>query len=469
MTNKGTTKPYVKFIGESATNVTGSAYLVKFKKYCILLDFGGYQESDIATNYKKNQALIKKVKPKEIDYIILHEVHIDHTMLIPALYARGCQAHILVPWGSKQFLKLLWEDSLKIMQQDCLKLNKTGKKATPFYTQDDIDKALNRIIEVIYSTIPTTTCPYYITDDIILTYYPANHIIGACQVHLDLIQGNVHHRLGFTGDIGGPTPQPYVFKRNSLPYCNLLLAENTYNQPKRQNKKYDREKDLEKIETAIREYDKILFGTFSLNRCQTMLKILYEMWLEKKIDKNIKIIVDAPLAQKICNIWPWDDDFNPFEWSNIRFVESWEESQSLQKTNDHCIIVSTSNFLNGGRIIEWLKAILPHSNNVLFFTGYAGENNLASDIKNGGKFVNVDGKTIKNNANIIELVSFSSHASYEELLDYYSNDLRYDKIALVHGDMDYKTSFSNVLQNKLVEQGKSSRVICTNQDQKIYF
>lgn len=469
MVNKGTAKPYVKFIGNSAVDVTGSAYLVRFKKYCILLDFGLVQGYDIATNYKKNHDILKKVKPKEIDFCIVSHAHSDHHAMIPALFAKGCNAHIYIPYGNKQFIQMLWEDSLKIMQQDCLKLSNSGKKAAPFYTEDDIQKALSRIIEVPYSTFPSTICPWYIEDDIKLCYYPAGHIIGACQIHLDLIEGSVHHRLNFTGDIGGPKNYPYVYKRSALPYANLTIAENTYNQSKRQNKFYDRQKDLEKIEAAVQDYNKILFGTFSLNRCQVLLRILYGMWQYNRLDRNIKIYVDAPLAQKFCDIWPWENNFNPYEWENVHFVESWEESQALQKSNEHCIIISTSNFLTGGRIVEWLKHILPDDRNVLIFSGYAGENSLASDIKYGGKIVNIDKINVSNNANIVELVSFSSHASYEELMDYYSNELRYDKIALVHGDMRYKPEFANSLQDSLIDQGKSSRVIAVNADSKIYF
>ena len=61
MTNKGTAKPYVKCIGASSTGVTQSCYVVRFKKYVILLDCGGYQESDISTNYKENLKLLKKI------------------------------------------------------------------------------------------------------------------------------------------------------------------------------------------------------------------------------------------------------------------------------------------------------------------------------------------------------------------------------------------------------------------------
>ena len=71
MVNKGTIKPYVKCIGASATEVTGSAYFVRYKKYCLLLDCGLVQGHDIATDYKLNIDLLKKIKPKEIDAQIL--------------------------------------------------------------------------------------------------------------------------------------------------------------------------------------------------------------------------------------------------------------------------------------------------------------------------------------------------------------------------------------------------------------
>ena len=62
MTNKGTAKPYVKCIGASSVGVTQSCYIVRFQKFVIMLDCGIYQESDILTNYKKNQELLKKIK-----------------------------------------------------------------------------------------------------------------------------------------------------------------------------------------------------------------------------------------------------------------------------------------------------------------------------------------------------------------------------------------------------------------------
>ena len=103
----------------------------------------------------------------------------------------------------------------------------------------------------------------------------------------------------------------------------------------------------------------------------------------------------------------------------------------------------------------------------VMFIGYAGENNLASRIKSNEPFVEVNGVVIENKAKIVELRSFSSHASYEELMDYYT-EIPYNKICLVHGETNGKVEFAKALKDKLASNGKSARVIAVNADTKIY-
>lgn len=452
---KGTSKPYVSFVGNSATDVTGSMYLVRFKKYVLLLDCGLIQENDPINNYKTNLAQLKKVKPQEIDFIILSHCHVDHSGMIPALYTKGCHAHTYVPKGSKDFLKLLWEDSMKIIQSDCEKLNKKNIKATPFYNTEDIDRALGRCIELDFNF------EYFITEDMSIQYFNAGHIILSAQVVLSLINGSIKKRIGYTGDIGNGN-QPYTVPREDLPFVDLLIGENTYNQPTRPNKIKDRIKDIEKIWAIKEQANKILIPTFSLQRTQILLTLLWEMGID------IPIYLDSPLAERICNIWE-DNVFQNkvMAMPNLHIVHDYQQSQILQNQDIHCFILSASGFLNGGRALAHLKTLLPNRKNHIIFCGFSGENNLASQIKDGDKLVKIDGELIENNANITCLYSFSSHASYEELLNYYT-ELRYNKIALVHGDMRYKSKFCNTLQDKLHSQGKASKVVCVNEGTKIY-
>ena len=466
MVSRGTKKPYLQAIGASATGVTQSCYVVRFQKYIIMLDCGLYQESDIATNYKKNQELLKKIKPRDIDWLILHEAHIDHTGLVPALYAKGCQAHILVPKGTTPFLKVLWEDSCKIMMQDVQKLNnKHNIKASAFYTQEDINTALSRCIEI------DTETPHWLVENIKLTYYPSNHIIHACQLSLEFKQGYQKKVLNFTGDIGGTTPQYYVKNRVDLPRGDLVLAENTYNTPKRMNKVYDRQKDLNKLSSILNEYKRVLIPVFALGRCQIMLTELYRIWKENKIPNDIKIYVDSPMAQNISKLFPddseWYDIMN--NWSNFKFITDFATSQAMQASNEPLVVLSSAGMLSGGRSISWAKALIPDRNAHIIFCGYSSQNTLASQIRYGEREIMIDGDLVPNNCNITELVSYSSHASYEELMGYYGNVLVYDKIALVHGEFELKVAFANSLQNNLIAQGKSSRVVAVNADSKIYF
>ena len=459
---KGTAKPYVKFISGSATGVTGSAHLVRFKNYGILLDCGLEQGHDIMTDYQANKDFLHKIRVKDIQYIILSHCHVDHSGLIPALFAKGCQAHVYVPTGSIPLLRLLWADSLKIHQSDCLKLQKKhGRKFAPFFTEDDVDTALGRCIEIGFNEETA------LNQDVKFEYFSAGHIIYSAQIYLELHQGYQIYRVGYTGDIGGLTPRPFTTPRQSMPFCNLTIGECTYNTPTRPNSVKDRPKDVEKIISVVNESHKILFPCFSLQRTQELLLNLYMLW-EMKDLPDIPVYLDSPLAIKICNLWPdvelWDEVMN---WKNLKFINEVTDSKALQMSNEHCIIVSASGFLNGGRVLSHLTTVLPNGNNTIMFIGYAGEQNLASRIKSNEPFVEVNGVVIENKAKIVELRSFSSHASYEELMDYYT-EIPYNKICLVHGEMNGKVEFAKTLKDKLASNGKSARVIAVNADTKIY-
>ena len=459
---KGTAKPYIKFISGSATGVTGSAHLVRFKNYGILLDCGLEQGHDIMTDYQANKDFLHKIRVKDIQYIILSHCHVDHSGLIPALFAKGCQAHVYVPTGSIPLLRILWADSLKIHQSDCLKLQKKhGRKFAPFFTEDDVDTALGRCIEIGFNEETA------LNQDVKFEYFSAEHIIYSAQIYLELHQGYQIYRVGYSGDVGGLTPRPFTMPRQSMPFCDLMIGECTYNTPTRPNSIKDRPKDVEKIISVVNESHKILFPCFSLQRTQELLLNLYMLW-EMKDLPDIPVYLDSPLAIKICNLWPdvelWDEVMN---WKNLKFINEVTDSKALQMSNEHCIIVSASGFLNGGRVLSHLTTVLPNGNNTIMFIGYAGEQNLASRIKSNEPFVEVNGVVIENKAKIVELRSFSSHASYEELMDYYT-EIPYNKNCLVHGEMNGKVEFAKTLKDKLASNGKSARVIAVNADTKIY-
>ena len=145
-------------------------------------------------------------------------------------------------------------------------------------------------------------------------------------------------------------------------------------------------------------------------------------------------------------------------WKNIVWINEYETSRYYQSIKTPQIILSTSNMLSAGRILGWVKSILPNINDRIMFCGYTGDtDSLAWKIKNNKKFVEIDGERISNKAGITCLNSFSSHASRQELLYRYAS-LPYNKIFLVHGEMSGKTLFAEELRKKLSKNNRSAKV-----------
>lgn len=455
---KGVNKPSIQILGNSAIDVAGSINLVRYGRYCMLLDCGMAQGfGDAISNWKANRDQLKKLKPKEIDWVILSHTHSDHCGLIPALFAKGSHAHVYVPAGSIDILRLMWEDSVKIMKSDMEKAKRKGVKCPPFYDEDDVEIALNRCIEVddrdIQWLLPTLS----------FNYINAGHVLYAKQIYIEMKCGNVTKRLGYTGDIGGKTARIFAYERDTMPFVDTLLTESTYCSPARKNSFKDRQNDIDKIKTVVDQANKILIPCFSFNRTQEILHILYSNGIMDKLP----VYLDSPLAIKLCEIWPEIGGW-PVQMKKVHVVKDKEDSIRLQNSNEHCIVISASGFLQGGRIVNHLKTALPDSRNHVLFVGYSGDNGLASDIRSGIKEVKIDGELIANRANITDLRSFSSHASYEELCEYLLDETRYLRLIVAHGNYEPKVKFCQMLKDKLADQGKSARVICSQQDTRVY-
>lgn len=463
MINKPLKRSYISFNCNSSNEVTGSAYVVHHKQYQVMLDCGMIQgHGDIYSNYQANREQCKKFRPKTLDAILISHSNIDHFGLLPYLYSRGCTATTFVPEGNKEVLKILLEDSLKIMISDCQKIeHKHGKKASPLYTQDDIDKTMNNMVEIPFNYTIN------INPDVSFEFLYAGHIRHSASIYLTLKRGTIIKRVYYTGDIGQARPQLYTELRQTPKRFNIGIVENTYNTPTRPNSIKDRPKDLEKIESVVNEYQRTIIPAFANNRGQVILTELYRLWKDGKLPKDIKIYYDSPLGLKISNIWDDEEWSEVYNWENLYKIQDTMESYRLQHMPGKAVVVSSAGMCTAGRVVSWLKCSISDPNTHLLFIGYCPSEGLAADIKSNNKEITIEGETIQNNCNYTELRSFSSHCDYYGLLDFYSS-LDCDKLCLVHGDAKNKVEFAHVLQDKLASQGKSSRVIAVNMDTKIY-
>ena len=97
----------VKFYGNSALDVTGSAILVSYKNHDYMLDFGMLQGcgGTLEQEYAMNLQYANNLKIDNLKCILVSHQNVDHIGLIPALVKRGFKGDIIGSYKSLEFDK----------------------------------------------------------------------------------------------------------------------------------------------------------------------------------------------------------------------------------------------------------------------------------------------------------------------------------------------------------------------------
>lgn len=434
-------------------------------------------EHTVLENYKVNMKYIQKIRPQELQYIIIGHVHQDHIGMIPTLYARGkCNAKIIAPKGSTSILKEMWLDSSFINCRDVEVINlKNDRNYEPFYTEDVVYKTLEYIEEIDSDKIVP------LSDELAIRYTDAGHILLSKQCEVYINGGSRTRKILFSSDLGNiSTQDTRVFVENFKPVtsANIAIMECTYASKERQCTKETYKKDVTKIKSVVEQYcidnhSRVLIPSFSLDRTPYILWILYSLF-GKDANFKIPILIDSPLANRLLDCYSSILDGEKKElfdeimsWNNIKRVIQPEASKAAIADKGAKIILSSSGMLTAGRSVKWTQSILPNENDCILFMGYSGENTLAWKIKHGKdhKTININGKPYKNKAQIYDLKSFSSHMQRNEMLNYYKS-INCEKIYLVHSDSN-KIEFKHDLENAIADCLKSTKVVAVNSGTKI--
>ena len=468
----------IEIIGGNAEDVTGSCTRIKTSEHCYLFECGMIQgKHTVLENYKANTKYIQKIRPQEIEYIIIGHCHQDHIGMIPTLYARGkCTAKIIVPKGSTSIMKEMWLDSSYINCRDVDVLNlKYDKNYEPFYTEDVVYKTLEYVIEVDSDKITK------LSDELSIRYTNAGHILLSKQCEVYINGGSHTRKILFSSDLGNiATQDTRIFVENFQPVssANIAIMECTYSAKDRQCTKETYQKDISKIKSVVEQYcidkhSRVLIPSFSLDRTPYILWILYSLFGQAE-NFNIPILIDSPLASRLLDCYSsiltgekkqlFDEMMS---WKNVKRVIQPEESKAAIADNQPKIILSSSGMLTAGRAVKWCQSILPRENDCILFMGYSGEDTLAWKIKHerDNKTININGKPYKNKAQIYDLKSFSSHMQRTDMIKYYKS-INCEKIFLVHGDSN-KIEFKHDLEDAITDCLKSTRVVAVNNGTKI--
>jgi metallo-beta-lactamase family protein len=508
---------YVTFYG-AVREVTGSMHLVTTENDRILLDCGLFQ-GHRKQSAEKNANL--PFDPQIITNVILSHAHIDHSGRIPMLTKGNFNGRIICTRATAAACGYLLPDSAHIQESDSDYLNyktlrtilsqikpskrqKMGidintreikklfkknrhnldtetidnlidtlrlEKVQPLYTRVEAGEALDSFDGYPYrhpvSIGKTATC----------TMYDAGHILGSAITMLRLQENGKAHTVCYSGDIGrfgkpiirDPT---LVFSEQDQT-VDLMIIESTYG-----NRNHDPVRDLKPQlkKVLIDTYNRggsILIPSFAFGRTQELLYVLHELYNEGDVPRPA-VYVDSPLATNLTRVFGehpelYDQDThatflekheNPFSSDQIRFVESVEESMSLNREEKPHIVIAASGMCESGRILHHLRYKMHNQKNTILIVGFMAQNTLGRRILEEGQRYEKAGrkgpppilrllnKEYPLKARVINLGGFSAHGDRNEMLRFLKeSNLQIKKIAVVHGEEDQALSFAKGLEN----------------------
>ncbi|MBE3667037.1 MBL fold hydrolase [Vibrio navarrensis] len=423
--------------------VTGSCHELRADGMALLIDCGLFQGKESA------QAELN-FSVEHIDVLIVTHAHIDHIGRIPWLLAAGFRGPIYATPASAELIPLMLEDGLKLQ----LGLNRQQ-------IQQILHVVKQRLRPLGYGKWLTLSAQSNTEASLELRFQPAGHILGSAYVEIRLASGEV---VVFSGDLG-PSNTPLLPDPQPPERADYLLIESTYG-----NRNHDdvagRVETLRKIiQHSLADGGTILIPAFSIGRTQELLFDLERLIYEHKIAADLPIILDSPMAQQVTQSYRrfktlWGEEAkqrlemhrHPLAFDQCIQISDYRTHQALvnrlASTGDAAIVVAASGMCQGGRIVDYLKALLSDERTDVILAGYQAEGTLGRSIAQGEKHLCIDGEEVEVKASIHVMSGYSAHADQSELLAFiHGIGQAPQEIHLIHGEPSSKQAFAQALND----------------------
>ncbi|WP_300409898.1 MBL fold metallo-hydrolase [Lagierella sp.] len=449
----------IKFLG-AAREVTGSNYLIETKNEKFLVDCGMFQGKKELEELNKEDFAFN---PTEIDFMILTHAHIDHSGRIPLLYKRGFNNPIFATKPTVDLCDIMLQDSAKIQESDVEWANKKRQRAgrkllTPLYNVNDAKNVMKNFQGCYYNDIMK------INDNVSVRFSDAGHILGSSVLEIWIKEDEKTTKLAFSGDLGMPN-KPILKNPEFIEKADYVIVESTYGDKVHPKYEYSVQRLVEIIDKVSARGGSVIIPSFAVGRTQELIYDLnsyYDYNKDIAYHNRVPIYVDSPLGVRATEAFLKNSFFfndktkdlirsgdNVFEFENLRYVSSVEESIGLNKVRFPRVIISSSGMATAGRIRHHLKHNLWDERNAVVFVGYQAEGSLGRLLLDGLKEVKILGEEIKVNAEIYDLDGFSGHADKDMLFDWMKNFKNSPKVFIVHGEGEVQNIFKNELEEKL--------------------
>ncbi len=401
------------FWGATQT-VTGSMTFIKLPEGIICVDAGLYQGTE---DIEKLNDTTLPFKPSDIKLVVLTHAHLDHSGLLPYLVKHGFKGSILCTKATSALVKIILEDSAKIMEKN-------------YYDLKDVQKTLNLIKTIKWDESISLLGGSF-------RLLPAGHILGASSAE---IMAN-NRKVIVSGDLGR-SDDPLMNAPNPCPDCDAVILESTYGSRNRTGS-IDQEIELF-INRVINHSTVGIIASFAVARAQLIINAINEYFLLHP-EKKIQVHLDSPMmlqANKVYKKFSFltknPETLKKYIESSS-FVEYQNQWDHLKKKTGPLIIISSSGMLSGGRILRYLENWQHDKKAILYLAGHQSEGSPGLKLIEGQREIAISEENpIYWNGEILTSDAFSSHADQEELIAWTKKLNKKTPIYLIHGNNESK-------------------------------
>lgn len=443
----------------AVTGVTGSCHRLQVDPdHAVLVDCGLFQGDDRAGDDELERQRID-FDISDVSALVVTHVHIDHVGRIPYLVAAGFDGPIICSVPSSILLPLVIEDALKVgFTRDRLLIDRflarVGRQLVPL----DYDE---------WHTVLSTG-----NGDTRVRLQRAGHILGSAYVEFDvpLAKSERSRRIVFSGDLGAPHA-PLLPSPRSPRRADIVVIESTYGDRIHEDRRQRKKRLKQAIERAVADGGTVLVPAFSIGRTQELLYELEDIIHASSDDAwaALEIIVDSPLAARFTEAYrqlrPWWDaeakrrtrkGRHPLDFESLYTVDTHAAHERTVKylaaSRRPAVVLAASGMAAGGRIVNYLKAMIGEPRHNVLFVGYQAPGTPGRAIQQHGAghgWVELDGERYVIRAGIETIGGYSAHADQSDLVRFVQgirNGPRH--VRIVHGDDRAKRALKRQLETR---------------------
>ena len=441
----------------AVSGVTGSCHQLMLPDgSSLLIDCGLFQGRDVSPRGEAdNDNPVIDFDFKGVIGLVCTHVHTDHIARLPYLVAAGFDGPIYCSFPSAMLLPDVLRESIKF---------------SGIRNRSDIDAIVSKIEKQLTPLSYDAWAP--VTPQMSIRLQPAGHILGSAYVECSVLGKG---RVVFSGDLG--CDDAVLLKSPKSPSkADVLVIEATYGHRNHEGRA-DRRKRLEEcIDHALQDLGTVLIPAFSLGRTQELLYEI-ELILSERMKRErgrgmwaeLVVVVDSPLASKFTQTYRrlkpyWDREaqkrlklgHSPLNFAQMLMVDDHASHhrvvQHLKRTARPAIVISASGMCQGGRIMDYLKVLLPDKRTDVLFVGYQASDSLGRAIQEGAERVYIDDEPVDVLASVYTISGYSAHADQQGLRDFVKGiPIPPQEVRIVHGEDKAKRGLQKALSEDLPE------------------